>query len=83
MSTAPTPTPAPSPSKVQNILNIISLALKGLTVASSFTPIGGAVAAGVSLEQVFQGMLQNALQAYQAEVGQPIDLSKIPLETPV
>jgi hypothetical protein len=83
MSTTPTPTPAPGPTKVENILAIINLALKGLTIAGSFTPIGGAIAAGVSLEQVFQGLLVNALQAYHAEVGQPIDLSKIPLETQV
>jgi hypothetical protein len=83
MSTTPTPSPAPATDKVQNILSIINLALQGLTIAGSFTPIGGAIAGAVKLEQLFQGMLQNALAAYHAEVGQPIDLTKIPLETPV
>lgn len=82
MSTTPTPTPAPN-SKVQNILNIINIALTGLTIAGSFTPVSGAINAAVSLEQLFQGMLTNALQAYQAEVGQPINLALIPLEAPV
>jgi hypothetical protein len=80
---ATTPTPVPSTSKIQNILGIINLALQGLTIAASFTPIGGAVVSAVKLEQLFQGMLQNALAAYQAEAGQPIDLTQIPLETPV
>jgi hypothetical protein len=70
-------------SKVQSIINIINIALQGLTIAGSFTPVSGAINAGVKLEQLFQNMLTNALAAYQAEVGQPIDLSKIPLETPV
>ncbi len=80
---ATTPTPTPSTDKVQSIINIINIALQGLTIAGSFTPIAGAINSGVKLEQLFQNMLTNALQAYQAEVGQPIDLSKIPLETPV
>jgi hypothetical protein len=82
MSTTPViPSPPPATSKRQSILNIINIALQGITLAGSFTPIGGAIAAGVKLEQLFQGMLSNALSAYQAETGQPIDLSKIPTET--
>jgi hypothetical protein len=83
MSTTTLPIPNTPPSKVQNILNIINIALQGLTIAGSFTPVAGAINAAVSLEQLFQNMLTNALAAYQAEVGQPIDLTKIPLETPV
>lgn len=75
--------PSTGNQKLQNILNIITIALQGLTVAGSFTPVAGAINAGVKLEQLFQQMLMNALQVYQAEKGQPIDLSKIPLETPV
>lgn len=75
--------PSTGNQKLQNILNIITIALQGLTVAGSFTPVAGAINAGVKLEQLFQQMLMNALQVYQSEVGQPIDLSKIPLETPV
>jgi hypothetical protein len=80
MVTTPTPTPN---DKIQNILNIVNIALQGLTIAGSFTPIEGAINAGVKLEQLFQGMLTNALQAYQAETGQPINLALIPLESPV
>ena len=83
MSTTPIPSPAPPGSKLQNILGIINLALQGLTIAASFTPVGAAINAGVKLEQIFQTMLTNALQVYQQETGQPIDLTKIPLETPV
>ena len=78
----PSPSPAP-PSKVQNILGIISSALQGLTLIGSLTPAGPAIAAAVAIEQVIQGILSKALLAYQAETGQPIDLSKIPLETAV
>ena len=77
------PSPAPAGSKVQSILGIINIALQGLTIAGSFTPVGAAITAGVKLEQVFQGLLTNALQLYQQETGQPIDLTKIPLETPI
>lgn len=83
MSTQPTPASTATSLKVQNILNIINIALTGLTVAGSFTPVAGAINAGVKLEQLFQEMLTNALAAYQAEVGQPINLALIPLETPV
>jgi hypothetical protein len=75
MSTAPIPSPAP-PSKLQNILSIINLALQGL----SAIPV---LSLPIALEQTFQGILTNALAAYQQEAGQPIDLTKIPLETPV
>jgi hypothetical protein len=84
MTTTPViPSPAPAQSKLQNILGIINIALQGLTIAGSFTPVGAAITAGVKLEQIFQTILTNALQAYQQETGQPIDLTKIPLETPV
>jgi hypothetical protein len=76
---ATTPTPAPSTSKLQTILGIINAALQGLTMIPG---LGTGVAAAVGLEQLLQGILTNALQAYQAEAGQPIDLTKIPLETP-
>jgi hypothetical protein len=73
----PTPTPSPAPpSKLQNILSIINLALQGL----STIPV---LSLPIALEQTFQKILTNALAAYQQETGQPIDLSKIPQETPV
>lgn len=74
-------TPSVDQGKLQSILNIITIALQGLTVAGSFTPVAGAINAGVKLEQLFQQMLMNALQVYQSETGQPIDFSKIPLES--
>lgn len=72
MSTLPTPSPAP-PSKLQNILAIINLVLGAL----SAVPVLGVP---IAIEQAFQKILTNALQAYQQEAGLPIDLSKIPLE---
>ena len=71
MSTTPTPT-----SKLQTILAIINAALQGLTLVPG---IGGAAQLGLT----FESILKNALAAYQAEAGQPIDLTKIPIETPV
>lgn len=78
MASTPTPVP-PSPSKLTTILSIINGALQGLTLIPG---LGAGVAAAVAIEQALQGILGNALAAYQAEAGQPIDLSKIPLETP-
>jgi hypothetical protein len=75
MATTPTPSPAP-PTKLQNILSIINLALQGL----SAIPV---LNLPIAIEQTFQTILTNALSAYQQESGAPIDLTKIPLETPV
>ena len=83
MSTSPTPpvvvvgtgTPA-QPSKLSLILAIIQAALAGLTAV----PVIGPEAA---LANAFLAILRNGLAAYQAETGQPLDLTKIPLETPV
>lgn len=66
-------TPVPTPSKVQNILAIIDAALKGLTLI----PVVGTVA---GLGDIFLNILRGGLNAYQAEVGAPLDLSKIPYE---
>lgn len=79
MSTAPTPSPAP-PTKLQNIISIINGVLQGLTLIPG---LGVGVQAGIAIEQTLQGILTNALSAYQQETGQPIDLSKIPQESPV
>ena len=65
-------------SKLDSILQIISGALQGLTLIPGL-PAG--VGEAVALEQVLQGILSKALAAYHAETGQPLDLSKIPLET--
>lgn len=70
-------TPIPNPvSKSTLILAIIQAALTGLAAVP-----GAQVASAVGL--TFTSILQNALIAYQQETGQPLDLSKIPLETQV
>jgi hypothetical protein len=74
--TATSTAPTPAPSKIQTILAIINAALQGLSIIPG-------LGAPVAIEQAFQSILTNALAAYKAEAGQPIDLSKIPLETPV
>ena len=76
MSTPPLPTPAPSGSRLSNILAIINLVLGAL---SAIPGLG----APIAVEQAFQKILVNALAAYQAETGQPIDLTKLPFEQPV
>jgi hypothetical protein len=75
MSTPPIPV-VTSQSKLQTILAIINATLQGLTLV----PVIGT---GAQLGLVFETILQHALAAYQAEAGQPIDLTKIPIETPV
>ena len=74
MSTTPNPTPTVN--KAQTILAIINAALQGLSLVPGLQ-------LPIAIEQKFQGILTNALAAYQAETGQPIDLTKIPLETKV
>ena len=59
-------------SKTQLILAIIQAALVGVAAVP-----GGQLASGVGL--AFTQILQNGLQVYQQETGQPLDLSKIPL----
>lgn len=66
-------TPAVS---LTNILNIIQLALSGL---SKIPVVGGDAA----LAGVFIGILQYGLNAYHSAAGQPLDVTKLPLETPV
>lgn len=69
-------TATPTPSKLSTILEIIQLALAGLQAV----PVTS-VAAG--LASTFLGIFQNATNLYQQETGQPFDVTKIPLETPV
>lgn len=57
------------------ILDIVLSAVKGLIPGK-----GGTI---VSLSDTFVRIAQAAASAYQAEVGQPLDLSKIPPETPL
>ena len=63
-------------SKAQLILTIIQAALSGLAVVP-----GAQLPAAAA--QAFLSILTNGMAAYQAETGQPLDITKIPLETPV
>lgn len=70
-------TPASAtPSKLSVILLIIQAALNGLQAV----PV---TAAGAAIAQAFLGIFQGATALYQQETGQPFDVTKIPLETPV
>ena len=67
-------TPAtPSPTLTAKIIAIVNLVLQGMTLAVP----GSATAVALG------SLLIHALGAYQAEVGQPIDLLKIPQEAQV
>lgn len=66
----------PSPSKLALILSIIQAALSGLTLVPGVGSIAG-------LSGILLKILQSGLAAYEAEAGQPLDLSKIPIEQPV
>lgn len=74
MATPPIPSPSPAGSRLSNILAIINLVLGALSAIP-------ALGLPIAIEQAFQKILTNALAAYQAETGLPIDLTKIPQET--
>jgi hypothetical protein len=59
------------------ILAIIQAALAGLS------SLKGTVGADAQIASVFTTIIQNGLNAYQAATGQPLDLTKIPIEKPV
>lgn len=61
---------------LNSILQIIQAALLAL---SAVPAVGG----DAVLASVFVDILQKALQAYSQAAGAPLDLTKIPLETPV
>jgi hypothetical protein len=64
------------PSKLQTILSIIQSVLSVL----STLPVVGP---GSELASVFLKIFQDASALYQAETGQPFDVTKIAPETPV
>jgi hypothetical protein len=66
----------PQISKTSLILTILNAALTGLSAVNP--AIGGAA---LAVEQ-FVKIIGAGVQAYHLETGQPIDLLKIPLETP-
>lgn len=59
------------------ILTIIQAALAGLSAIKGNTGVDAQIASS------FVTIIQNGMQAYQASTGQPLDLTKIPLEAPV
>jgi len=70
-----TPVPQPQLSKASLILLILNSALAGLSAVPATAPF--ALAA-----EAFTKIIQAGMLAYQQETGQPIELTKIPLETP-
>ena len=75
MSTTPAATNAKALSGT-SILQIIQIGLNALTVI----PLVGTDAA---LASVFIALIQSGMNAYHAAAGAPLDLTKLPLETPV
>ena len=59
------------------ILTIIQAALAGLTA------IKGNVGVDAQIASAFVTIIQNGMAAYQQATGQPLDLTRIPFETPV
>ena len=59
------------------ILTIIQAALAGLST------LKGAAGQDAVLASTFTTIIQNGMAAYQSATGQPLDLTKIPIETPV
>jgi hypothetical protein len=74
MSTSQTP-PTPGPSSIDRILSILDFGLKS---ASALT--GGPLGAGLNLADMLLQIGAHAKQVYEKEIGQPYDLSKVPLE---
>jgi hypothetical protein len=70
----PSGVPVVSTNKTTMILAIIQASLVGLTLVPG-------LGAGVQVGEAFLAILLNALGAYQAETGKPLDFSKIPFET--
>jgi hypothetical protein len=75
MSTVPTSSPAPAggTSTLSNILNILNTILP---ILASIPGLG----LPIQIEQAFQKIFSNALAAYEAQTGKPLDLTLIPQE---
>ena len=72
-------TPAPATNAVLSISSILSILSIALNALSTIPAIG----ADAALASVFINIIQAAMNAYHAAAGAPLDLTKIPLETPV
>jgi len=75
MSTPATPLPPKPPSTIDRLLSILDIGLK--TTAAI---VGGPAGAGISAADALLQIGAHAKAAYEAETGQPYDLSKVPLE---
>lgn len=72
-------TPAPAVSGGTSITFILTILQIALSALETVPAIGGDVA----LADAFISIIQNAMNAYHAAAGAPLDLTKLPLETPV
>lgn len=70
---APVTPPLPTISKASLILTILTVSLQGLSAIPVIGPEASAAA-------YFIKIIQAATQAFHQETGQPIDLTKLPLE---
>ena len=68
--------PVPKSLSIASILSILSVALNALATLP-------AIGADAALASVFINIIQSAMTAYHVAAGAPLDLSKLPLETPV
>ena len=59
------------------ILTIIQAALAGLA------SLKGKIGIDANIAVAFTTIIQNGMAAYEAAAGQPLDLTKLPLEPPV
>lgn len=79
MSTQPLPASGPAgPSILQRLLMILDI---GLKVTAGI--VGGPLGAGLTVAQGLEQIALHANAAYQQEVGQPINMTKVPPELPV
>jgi hypothetical protein len=71
---APATPAVPAPSPVSWILLVLNAALAGLAIVEP---------GDAALVKAFTTIIQSAMAAYQQNTGKPIDLTQIPIETPV
>jgi hypothetical protein len=62
-----------------NISFILTILQVAMTALQTIPAIGG----DIKLASAFISIIQNAMNAFHSAAGVPLDLSKLPLETPV
>lgn len=82
MSSTPTP-PAPAPVTVSLQGGALSDVLAILSAALSVLAAIPATAAGAALAEVLISVITAAVQRIESQTGKPIDLTQIPVETPL